>query len=849
MRLEGVISEEQLDIIRLAFIGLDIRTTTRGAGLSGWFEDAQRSLDRSLDTLYDRSMKLIRRSTRSNNYLLDKDQDMLLFKRSFSELCMELSIYGKMDDVPYLLYVVLVGVGVDILLLEEVGFDCDTEIDIKFLHQNYPKFRVLLAVGNMVMSMSDNELERFCRNYSWSRDDVLAYRISLQHRSSIVVYLIGQDRLFNYQWEIFESKYKSYIDDYFDNLKAPRALQKSAQRDLEEGMEEGYVSLNNIKMVICGPPFVGKTAFKHLLLNKPPPLKHNSTPIARPIQAIERIAAGDNTWEEVNEEDLLHMLSDAIAKKSTQSLQEEYSTTAAIPDQIKSNDEIISSSKHVVLPAINSVSFVLPPSTQKNSLLSVLEPSAVHEPSLQEPSLQEPSVHKPSLREPSELEPSLQESSVHEPSFHEPVHGPFVHGAKVINDDHVSRKIIKQLSLSKIRKRSHLLEATWIHLLDSGGQPQFTDLLRMFMRDNSLYIIVMKVTESLHDKPMFVYSLNGSPLSVPQKISMTNLQIIESFVRSVAVASRYKTTKPVFAIVATYCDCSKFRRFIGLDEKLKTKNKVIQECLSEFLDLFIFYNFVSDELIFPVDNLCWWNRQKITADIRSRLLCSRSDISFNVKIPIRWYVFDLNMKKEASKETHGIISLESCFIIGNKFGMNKSEVKHCLNYLDSMRLCIYYPTIIPRVIFTSQQFLIDSLSNIVRVSFVDDLQQILPEGVSLSEETVQSLKRDGVFDESLLDNLGLTFLPNLFSKSDLLFLLQHFRLISPIKAACDVHQYFIPVLLPAERLTEVQKAIFGSSLDPLIITFKGQLVLQVSNKFITLSSYIIVFLYRDCFQH
>ena len=857
MRLEGVISEEQLDIIRLAFIGLDIRTTTRGtgSGLSGWLENTQRSLDRSLDTLYDRSRKLILRSARSNNYLLDKnDQDMLLFKRSFSELCMELSIYGKMDDVPYLLYVVLVGVGVDILLLEEVGFDCDTEIDIKFLHQNYPKFRVLLAVGNMVMSMSDNEFERFCRNYSWGRDDVSAYRFSLQHRSSIIVYLIGQDELFNNKWRSFGFDFASYIRDYFDSLKAPRALQKNAQRDLEEGMEEGYVSLNNIKMVICGPPFVGKTAFKHLLLNKPPPLKHNSTPIARPIRAIERIAAGDNTWEEANEEDLLHMLSDAITKKSTQSLQEEYSTTATISDQIKSNDEI-SSSKHVVLPAINSVSFVLPPSTQKNSLLSVHEPSAVHEPSLQEPSLQEPSlqepsVHKPSLQEPSELEPSLQESSVHEPSFHEPVHGPFVHGAEVINDDHVSRKIIKQLSLNKIRKRSNLLEATWIHLLDSGGQPQFTNLLRMFMRDNSLYIIVMKVTESLHDKPMFVYSLNGSPLSVPQEISMTNLQIIESFVRSVAVASRYKTTKPAFAIVATYCDCSKFRRFIGLDEKLKTKNKVIQKCLSEFLDLFIFYNLVSDELIFPVDNLCRWNRQKITADIRSRLLCSHFDISFNVKIPIRWYVFDLNMKKEASKETHGIISIESCFNIGRKlFGMNKSEVKHCLNYLDSMRLCVYYPTIIPRVIFTSPQFLIDCLSNIVRVSFVDDLQQILPEGVSLSEETVLSLKRDGVFDESLLDNLGLTFLPNLFSKSDLLSLLQHFRLISPIKAARDVHQYFIPVLLPAERLTEVQKAIFGSSLDPLIITFKGQLVLQVSNKFITLSSYIIVFLYRDCFRH
>lgn len=69
---------------------------------------------------------------------------------------------------------------------------------------------------------------------------------------------------------------------------------------LEKGMKEGYVSLNNIKMVICGPPCVGKTAFRSLLLNNPRPLTHNSTPItARPVKAIERIAAGRKIWEEM----------------------------------------------------------------------------------------------------------------------------------------------------------------------------------------------------------------------------------------------------------------------------------------------------------------------------------------------------------------------------------------------------------------------------------------------------------------------------------------------------------------------------------------------------------------------
>ena len=82
---------------------------------------------------------------------------------------------------------------------------------------------------------------------------------------------------------------------------------------LEKGMEEGSLVLNNTKITICGPPAVGKTAFNDLLFNRPPPLKHHSTPIAcRPIQAIQRISAEGQIWEKVTEQDLLATLSDAI---------------------------------------------------------------------------------------------------------------------------------------------------------------------------------------------------------------------------------------------------------------------------------------------------------------------------------------------------------------------------------------------------------------------------------------------------------------------------------------------------------------------------------------------------------
>ena len=60
-----------------------------------------------------------------------------------------------------------------------------------------------------------------------------------------------------------------------------------------------------------------------------------------------------------------------------------------------------------------------------------------------------------------------------------------------------------------------LHEATWINILDSGGQPQFADVSRAFIRGNTLNIICTKLTESLSDKPEFSYSLNGNCLIYP----------------------------------------------------------------------------------------------------------------------------------------------------------------------------------------------------------------------------------------------------------------------------------------------------------------------------------------------
>ena len=314
---------------------------------------------------------------------------------------------------------------------------------------------------------------------------------------------------------------------------------------------------------------------------------------------------------------------------------------------------------------------------------------------------------------------------------------------------------------------------------------------------------------------------------------MTNLQLIEHFVHSVAASksvavvdgNQSLTLRPFFMIVGTRYDKIRFSPF---SESLRKKNAQILSLLSKFRDCLIFYNESSEEVIFPVDNLCWLNREKISSSIRERIMSFQKDVGVSLPIPVCWYMFELRVKEEASENEHGMISLESCCTIGINFRMNQDDVMKSITYLHSMALFLYFPVVLPNVIFTNPQYLLDMLSKLIRVSFVDLLDDILSEGQSLLSHIQHEFRTNGVFEESFLDKLCLPFVSSLFTKTHFLDLLQYLCIAAPFIGRDSKKCYFIPVVLPPRQLTDNDKSVFMKSCDPMILTFQSNVVPQVS---------------------
>ena len=518
-----------------------------------------------------------------------------------------------------------------------------------------------------------------------------------------------------------------------------------SQHILTRSLQEGYVLLTILKIILIGPPGVGKTSFKSLLFNWPPVFLHHSTGIAsRPVQAIERMIGQNDgkIWENVTAERLLSILAGAMNALES------------------------------IAPPVSD------PVTGSHSGYLVEDPTSSKPPQ----TTSRISVQKVS----SELQP--------DPSFY-------------------STKILEHIEKRQVSEE--LYQSTWVYFLDSGGQPHFADVSRAFIRSNTIYTIAIKLTDRLSDRPAFCDSLKGKQLTNPSELCMTNLQLIKHFVRSI-VSSKSdaapKNSKSLIFIVGTCSDL--YFSNVSKMETIKEKdNRLISE-LGEFREHLIFHNELSHELIHPVNNLCEIDRERLSSKLRASIMSRVKKAEMEVQIPIRWFVFEIMMKDQVSGE--GVVTLEICCDVGRKLGIEEHEVTECLKYFDSLSLVLYFPKVLPNVIFSDFQYLLDMLSNLISISFVN---------YSLTPGAQIKLRDEGIFEDSLLDELPtLNFVPLHFTKTEFLKLLKYLCIIAPISST----QYFIPVVLSVKE--KKKEKLKNDDIEPMIVKFQNGVVPQVNKK-------------------
>ena len=613
-------------------------------------------------------------------------------------------------------------------------------------------------------------------------------------------------------------------------------------------------------MLLAGPPAVGKTSFKHLLFNWDPPRHHNSTAIAdRPIRAAERVAKldGAKSWEMVNTKKLMEMLAEDIRiqaslnttvipalesnagknierssiitdDKSVREVSSIQATQSDIRRQSRKHKSSLKITESSVLSDIHSKNAQTTYSSETNEDLIVKDAMALQNQQLPSSTKHDSVVVTDDSSYIQELLPSESFNVGNDVSF----------------DTATKKESILELSkdiLGAMRGTAsqQLSESTWIYVLDSGGQPQFADVSRAFVRGNTVIVIVHKLTDKLSSKPIFQYSIDGKPLTQPKELRMTNLQLITTYVRSIssaklaAIDGEDNESLPTFIIVGTYEDKMKGLGWLFY-ESLKKKNAKLLSALQQYKDQLIFYNEAEQELIFPVDNMCLKNREELSSRIRTYVTGHKKAV-IRKKVPIRWYVLESNIKNEGATEAHGIVSRTQYEDIGQTLGMNKAQLFTAVSFFKSLSVFLHFKTY-SQLIFTNPQYFLDALSSIVRLSFVDFPEKLLGKGKIMSPDAHRRLRQEGLFTEDLLDLISIQFAPGLFEKADLLHLLNDLCIIAKVQRDDKIY-YFIPSALPSKELTYQNKRNFACTCEPLALTFQCEVVPQVNDFILLVNSY------------
>ena len=375
-------------------------------------------------------------------------------------------------------------------------------------------------------------------------------------------------------------------------------------------------------------------------------------------------------------------------------------------------------------------------------------------------------------------------------------------------------------------KGGKLFSVTWIYLVDSGGQPQFHELLTAFVKNATLGIFVFNLCEQLDDKPEIKYYKNGQPCGESYKFPLSHKEIFQHCVQTIsslcpincslpsteteesstASIETEETTitseciKPDILVVGTH------REEEGKSkEPREEKEEKLKEILQPF-DAGIISN--DGKYIFPIDSI---SRSYSDKDVRDKI---RRGIVKAVKpfcktvLPLQYYALELELELQAKKENRDVISFERCFReIGPSLKFSRKTFLAAIQHLDELNLILYFKSQAPDVIFTNPNTLLDKVGEIVEKSYIWRGEVPSTEDQWVSNESVLLVKQGEVTLE-VLKSFESSYVEGLFDHITLTRILAHLFVLLPISK----DKYFMPALLDfSEDLLSPTKDYFAVS--------------------------------------
>ena len=535
-------------------------------------------------------------------------------------------------------------------------------------------------------------------------------------------------------------------------------------------MKDGITRVFIIKVLIIGAPGSGKTSLRYLLLGLPPPATRTSTPLAtRAFRAVSmhRIKADGSgsmsTWKKLDDDTYLRFIAEEVKVLELNPSRAARSRDLSIGTSQKQHISAKSSTSQQSLSSHHILKFT---KRAVHSQKSILDENA--------------SNYIPPRPPMSSMVYNLVENMVSCPP--------------TIPDNLEQKK-------------------TFIHLIDSGGQPSFISLVPAFVRRSTVNIVVSKYNRDINDKLEYEYVKDDKHLRQSTELDQTQLESIEELVRILSSTKHSEKgfSESKFLLVGTHAD----KHWSFFQQTHGGKNRWLKKSLGELKSMCIEINDDGDILL-PINTLVTKGRDELASSLRQKIMEACSNAT--VDIPTRWYIFELELSAKAAKEKRSVLGIAECIAIGENLEMKREEVLAALMFLDEGAICMYFK-VIPHLVFTDPQCILSEVTEILNLGIVDfsQISSLYP-FLSKLMASVRTLRNRGLFNRELVDALCSEYRVNVAGKcvytvDDFLAILKHLLIVAPVRID-DEDVFFIPSILPSSKKTV---PLLDGELPPLVL--------------------------------
>ena len=347
-----------------------------------------------------------------------------------------------------------------------------------------------------------------------------------------------------------------------------------------------------------------------------------------------------------------------------------------------------------------------------------------------------------------------------------------------------------------------------ILFLDSGGQPQFHEVVGAFSHNVSLVLIYIKLNERLDALCTSGFTdEDGKWFRERCPSLLTNEQMVMQFVHTMMCKPMAggEGLPTSFMVIGTHRD------LMCPTEDLAQKNKRLKALLLQVLEDNLIMN--GNDIIFPVnakdpdadDEKCFDLIRDKVSDLKKAL---------NVDTPMAFLVLLNDVNKFAEEKEKRVVSMEECQSIAGRLKMNRQSLDAALFHFNKMSVWMYVPWVLPGVVFVDPQMPLESVNQIVRHSYRVGSGEV----VGLKPSEMQPWK-EGVVSSEMLQERQFSgcFVSGLFEPDHALKLFQRLYIVAPL----NEREFIMPAMLEAVAKEDIQQYLPAPSdlMAPLFLHF------------------------------